>query len=85
MTTDTCPFAPDHPRFDQRLTTLEREMGEARRHRESDGAEWGTFLVQFGHLQAQLAGLKGQLAGYLLAGSVLAAGVGILASRLIHP
>jgi hypothetical protein len=72
----------EHPAIVQRITTLEREMSETRHRLDKDSSEWQAFLISFGELKAQLAGLNGRVAGYLLAGSLLAAIVAVLAGKV---
>ena len=74
----------EHAVLEQRLTTLEREMGEVRRRHQDDTLAWESFLKDFGALRARVEGLAGRLAGYVLAGSVLAGGLALVAQFIIR-
>jgi len=74
----------DHALLDQRLKTLEREVGEIRRRHDTEGTEWAQFLIAFGKLEAKVEGLSGRLAGYVVAGGVLAGGLALLGQFLMR-
>jgi hypothetical protein len=79
-----CPYAEDHPVIEQRMKTLEREVGEIRRRHDIDAKDWSDFLIAFGELKAKVEGLSGRVAGYVVAGSMLAAGLAFLGQFIIR-
>ena len=60
----------------QRLAELERRMGLTE-------ANAPRVLEKLGELGSQIAALRGSVAGYLVAGGVLAAGLSALASVVV--
>lgn len=74
----------EHPVLEQRIITLEREMGEVRRRQIEDAKDWAAFLVAFGELKAKVEGLSGRLAGYVVAGSVVTGALAVLAQFLLR-
>ncbi len=74
-------------RLDQRVVTVEREVSELKRqasdHHASDTSRWDGFLIAFGKLEAKVEGLNGRMAGYLLAGMLLASVVAVVAQYAI--
>lgn len=75
-------------KLDQRTTTLEREVSELKRqaadHHSSDTSRWDGFLIAFGKLEAKVEGLNGRMAGYLLAGMLLASVVAVVAQYALR-
>lgn len=74
-------------RLEVRMTTVEREIAEIKRksddHHTNDTQRWDNFLINFGALQAKVEKLDGRMAGYLLAGMLLAAVVAVIAQVML--
>jgi hypothetical protein len=73
-------------RIDIRVSTVEREISDLKHHNENhrndDGKRWDSLLIAFGELKAKVEGMNGRMAGYLIAGMLLAAVVSVLANKV---
>jgi hypothetical protein len=74
----------EHGIIDGRLQALEREVAEIKARHRDDGQEWSVFLVQFGELKARVESLAARMGAYLVAGSVLAGALAVLAQFVMR-
>lgn len=73
--------------LEQRVIVLEREVRDLKdrndQHAKADNQRWDNLLIEFGKLLEKVGNLKGQFAGAILAGMILAAAVAVIANKVL--